>query len=248
MSDLLTLTDAAFDNLVINMTSKERASALRQMVRQVRELQEALGQVDLGEWEDDRLREWLPAAAESEMVKRLTARSEGLNWELGMATRRMAELEAENVRLRERLAAAEERGSEFEEGLAYVETNSDSLAPPVGYKPDPIQFQCLRTWYSAGEVSIHHSEQVLHAVLGLTGEAGEVADLVKKWAFKPGASVGREDVLDELADVLYYTAVLAHLWEFDNEDMLDHLAKKLADGHGWKGLPPIVAMRCGEGR
>ena len=63
MSDLLTLTDAAFDNLVINMTSKERASALRQMVRQVRELQEALGQVDLGEWEDDRLREWLPAAA-----------------------------------------------------------------------------------------------------------------------------------------------------------------------------------------
>lgn len=117
------------------------------------------------------------------------------------------------------------------------------VAEELEYKPDGIQVQCLKTWYAAGDGSVPSHEQILHAVLGLVGEGGEAADLLKKWLFKPGAVVGREDVMDELADVLYYLAVLAHLWEFTIEDMAAHLAVKLADGHGWKGVPPIVGMR-----
>jgi NTP pyrophosphatase (non-canonical NTP hydrolase) len=99
-----------------------------------------------------------------------------------------------------------------------------------GYMPDALQRQCLATWRSASSSDL---EEVLHATLGLVGEAGETADLIKKWAFKPGSDIGRADVMDELADVLYYVAVLAHLWEFTIDDMAAHLREKLADGHGW---------------
>ncbi|RIK18158.1 MAG: hypothetical protein DCC51_11225 [Anaerolineae bacterium] len=99
-----------------------------------------------------------------------------------------------------------------------------------GYEPDALQKQCLRTWRGTAGNEL---EEVLHATLGLAGEAGETADLIKKWAFKPGSGVCRVDVLDELSDVLYYVAVLAHLWEFSIEDMAEHLRDKLADGHGW---------------
>jgi NTP pyrophosphatase (non-canonical NTP hydrolase) len=96
------------------------------------------------------------------------------------------------------------------------------------YEPDALQRQCLRTWRSLDVLT-----DGLHAALGLCGEAGEVANLVKKHVFKPGSDVGRADVMDELADTLYYVAVLAHLCEFTVDDMAAHLKEKLADGHGW---------------
>jgi NTP pyrophosphatase (non-canonical NTP hydrolase) len=98
------------------------------------------------------------------------------------------------------------------------------------YEPDEFQEQCLRTWRAEGQT---HQQQVIHALLGLVGEAGETADLLKKHFFKPGRSASAGAVMDELADVLYYVAVLAHLWGFTFEDMQAHLADKLADGHGW---------------
>ena len=98
------------------------------------------------------------------------------------------------------------------------------------YEPDGFQEQCMRTWRSGGQT---HQQQVVHALLGLVGEAGETADLLKKHFFKPGRSASAGAVMDELADVLYYVAVLAHLWGFTFEDMQAHLADKLADGHGW---------------
>ena len=102
--------------------------------------------------------------------------------------------------------------------------------------PDGFQRQCLRTWADEGQT---HQQQVMHAVLGLGGEAGELLDLLKKHFFKPGRAATAEAVMDELADVLYYAAVLAHLWGFTFEDMQAHLARKLADGHGWvEGVNP----------
>jgi len=106
-----------------------------------------------------------------------------------------------------------------------------------GFVPDALQAQCLATWYS-GDGSPR--EQILHATLGLAGEAGETADLIKKWAYKPGRIVGPDEVKDELADVLYYVAVLSALWGFTFEEMAAHLAQKLADGHGWQGNEKLV--------
>lgn len=108
------------------------------------------------------------------------------------------------------------------------------------YTPDALQRQALRTWHNA---TVPLREQQLHALLGLAGETGELVDLLKKHFYKPGREAGREVVMDELADVLYYVAILSHLWGFTFADMADHLAVKLANSHGWDGSSAKVAAQ-----
>jgi NTP pyrophosphatase (non-canonical NTP hydrolase) len=54
--------------------------------------------------------------------------------------------------------------------------------------------------------------------LGISGEAGEVADLVKKY-IGHGHALNREKVKKELVDVLWYVAVLAHRLGFTLEEV-----------------------------
>jgi NTP pyrophosphatase (non-canonical NTP hydrolase) len=51
-------------------------------------------------------------------------------------------------------------------------------------------------------------ERLLNAVLGLAGEAGEVADLVKKQRFH-GHDIDSQKLIDELGDILWYVALAA---------------------------------------
>lgn len=50
--------------------------------------------------------------------------------------------------------------------------------------------------------------QLLNGVLGLTGEAGEVADIVKKYMFQ-GHELDVKHIREELGDVLWYIAEAA---------------------------------------
>ena len=68
----------------------DRAEAAK---AEVAALREQLAQYDLGEWDDDRLKEWLPAAAEMELIERLEARSEGWMNDAYAAQNRVVELE-----------------------------------------------------------------------------------------------------------------------------------------------------------
>lgn len=112
------------------------------------------------------------------------------------------------------------------------------------YTPDAIQQQALRTWHGS-DVTLR--EQRLHALLGLAGEAGELVDVLKKHFYKPGYEATQDKVKDELADVLYYVAILSNLWGFSFADMAAHLAVKLADGHGWDGSGEKIAAAQNEG-
>ncbi len=100
------------------------------------------------------------------------------------------------------------------------------------HAPDEFQTQALKTWFHDG-ASLR--EQRIHALLGLAGETGELVDMLKKHFYKPGYEATRDMVKDELSDVLYYVAVVSHLWGFSFDDMTAHLAVKLGDGHGWNG-------------
>ena len=51
-------------------------------------------------------------------------------------------------------------------------------------------------------------EKIENGALGLCGEAGECADLVKKYMFQ-GHALDRERLAEELGDVLWYCAELA---------------------------------------
>ncbi|HDR7275080.1 TPA: nucleoside triphosphate pyrophosphohydrolase family protein [Bacillus paranthracis] len=84
-------------------------------------------------------------------------------------------------------------------------------------------------------------DAVSNAALGLTGEAGEVADLIKKAVYhgrgfdersefgidSSDRPVKVEDVKDELSDVLYYVSATAQEFGFTLEDVAKHNKEKL---------------------
>ena len=101
-------------------------------------------------------------------------------------------------------------------------------------KPDDIQRRALETWHDPA--LFPESLQTDHAVLGLVGEAGEVANQYKKHLFKPGHQSTREERLLELGDALYYLAILAHLdgATLDDVSRLNYEKLTRDGGHGWR--------------
>lgn len=66
----------------------------------------------------------------------------------------------------------------------------------------------------------------LNGVLGLSGESGECADMVKKYLFQ-GHDLDKEHLAKELGDVAWYVAVTAHAIGYTLEDVLRMNMNKL---------------------
>ena len=69
-------------------------------------------------------------------------------------------------------------------------------------------------------------ELLLNSVLGLCGESGEVADLVKKHRFQ-GHDLDFEHIAKELGDIAWYLAVGAYAIGFDLESIFRMNKEKL---------------------
>ncbi len=67
---------------------------------------------------------------------------------------------------------------------------------------------------------------ILNGVLGLAGESGEVADIVKKHLFQ-GHELDKDKLLDELGDVLWYIAITAKGIGVTLNDIATHNVDKL---------------------
>lgn len=67
---------------------------------------------------------------------------------------------------------------------------------------------------------------VLNGVLGLSGETGEVADIVKKHLFQ-GHELNEDKLIDELGDVLWYIAITAKGLGVGLEEVARHNVEKL---------------------
>jgi NTP pyrophosphatase (non-canonical NTP hydrolase) len=75
-------------------------------------------------------------------------------------------------------------------------------------------------------------DEFMHLVLGLVGEAGEIAEKVKKLVRDQGSDLARLDrdaMAAELGDVLWYTAVLADFLGLSLDDVARRNVDKLAD-------------------
>jgi NTP pyrophosphatase (non-canonical NTP hydrolase) len=70
---------------------------------------------------------------------------------------------------------------------------------------------------------------VMYAALGLNGEAGEVAEKIKKW-FRGDCPLveTREQVMKELGDVLWYVSAVAKHLSLDLGDVAAENLAKLA--------------------
>lgn len=76
-------------------------------------------------------------------------------------------------------------------------------------KFDDYQKQALTTAIS----STNEFNDLLHWVLGVNGEAGEIAEKVKKIIRDKGGKVSaadKQELADEVGDVLWYLAVFSH--------------------------------------
>ncbi|QDP98285.1 hypothetical protein FOE78_22375 [Microlunatus elymi] len=75
-------------------------------------------------------------------------------------------------------------------------------------------------------------DEFMHLVLGLVGEAGEIAEKVKKLVRDKNsdlAQLDRDDMAAELGDVLWYAAVLANYLDLSLDDIAERNIAKLAD-------------------
>lgn len=81
----------------------------------------------------------------------------------------------------------------------------------------------------AVKTAIYKTEhQVIYPALGLSSEAGEVAGKVKKYMRDGGSFMFlRDQVKDELGDVLWYIATLAHDLDLTLDEIAYHNTIKL---------------------
>ena len=99
-----------------------------------------------------------------------------------------------------------------------------------------FDYSVLRTWKKQD-----FKDAVSNAALGLTGEAGEVADIIKKAIYhsrgflevhtllheEENHALSVQDVKDELSDVLFYVSAMAQEFGFTLEDVARHNKEKL---------------------
>lgn len=72
---------------------------------------------------------------------------------------------------------------------------------------------------------------LVNGILGLSGETGEVADIVKKHFFQ-GHELNRSHLAEELGDIAWYLAVTAHAIGYDLDEILQMNVEKL-----WRRYP-----------
>lgn len=95
-------------------------------------------------------------------------------------------------------------------------------------------------WNYAGRIN-DFDGHISNAVLGLTGESGEVADVLKKMLYHTEKDY-REKMLYELGDVAFYLLKTIELMGFSNEEVLAANRKKLESRHPEMG---VVDVRFG---
>lgn len=72
---------------------------------------------------------------------------------------------------------------------------------------------------------LSRDETLLNGCMGLCGEAGEVIDILKKHRGQ-GHPLNRKRMLEELGDVMWYVAEIAHSLDADLDDVCkDNIAK-----------------------
>ena len=89
--------------------------------------------------------------------------------------------------------------------------------------PNDYQEAALKT---AGAADAMTPDRAIYTALGLAGEAGEVANLTKKWQYHKHP-YDRERFLDELGDCLWYISVNAHTHGYTLEEVMEYNIRKL---------------------
>jgi len=102
-------------------------------------------------------------------------------------------------------------------GMEYYTQQPESKYTVSGYS----------SWVE-GMILTSGSTRLVENTLGLVGEAGEVAEKVKK-IFRDGNSADKDQIKKELGDVLFYVTALGGYFGITLDDILTHNVNKLED-------------------
>ena len=156
------------------------------------------------------------------------------------ANDRAANAKKEAKEAKERAESASERIRYLERKLRDVESLNDSLMKELArrqgcqteiqeHDADIYQLDVLK--YAPDYQ--HYMPNVLYAAIGMCGEAGEVSELVKKYAYH-GHAMDKDHLARELGDVLWYVSYMADLFGYSLGEIMemnqDKLAKRYPDG------------------
>lgn len=83
-----------------------------------------------------------------------------------------------------------------------------------------------------------YSRRLLHSILGLCGESGEVADLVKKAMQDGNEGLNVPRIVEELSDVLWFLTSTTALLGYDIEELASINYNKLSERH--PTLYPVI--------
>lgn len=69
---------------------------------------------------------------------------------------------------------------------------------------------------------------IVNACLGLSGEVGELNDMIKKWMFH-GHNLNHSEIEKEIGDVLWYVAMMCESFGFSMEEIAQKNINKLIE-------------------
>lgn len=156
------------------------------------------------------------------------------------ANDRASNAKKEAKEAKERAESASERIRYLERKLRDVESLNDSLMKELArrqgcqaeireHDADIYQLDVLKY----AQDYQHYMPNVLYAAIGMCGEAGEVSELIKKYAYH-GHTIDTEHLARELGDVLWYVSYMADLFGYSLGEIMEmnqeKLAKRYPDG------------------
>jgi NTP pyrophosphatase (non-canonical NTP hydrolase) len=98
---------------------------------------------------------------------------------------------------------------------------------------DDLQARCSRTSLKKTEPNLSLRERQAAVALWLCSEAGEVADVVRKWTLSPSNTDLRlKDIRDELGDVLWCVSELTSLLGLTLEECAEAQRSKQEKRYG----------------
>lgn len=156
------------------------------------------------------------------------------------ANDRAANAKKEAKEAKERAESASERIRYLERKLRDVESLNDSLMKELARRQGALQ-QDIDNDVDAYQQNVlkyapdyqHYMPNVLYAAIGMCGEAGEVSELIKKYAYHEH-TIDTEHLARELGDVLWYVSYMADLFGYSLGKIMEmnqeKLAKRYPDG------------------
>lgn len=101
-------------------------------------------------------------------------------------------------------------------GVAVANFALEEYSPLTRYQEEVKRTTAANGW----------NEALLMAALGMTGEAGEICDIIKKYIWH-GHGLGKDDLVKELGDLLWYLCAMCNRLNVPLSEVIEKNVEKL---------------------